>query len=246
MDRLVYVAMSGAKETLQAQAANNQNLANASTTGFRADLAAFQAQQVTGAGLPSRAYAISSGSGWDASSGALQQTGRDLDVAVKGSGWLAVQDDTGREAYTRAGDLHVSTTGLLTTATGKTVLGDSGPIAVPPYSSISIGEDGTLSIVPKGQSAATIANVGRLKLVNPPTSSLTRSSDGLFRLQDGSDAPSDASVQVSPGALESSNVNVAAAMTNMIELARQFDLQVKAMHAAEDNAASSSKLLQSS
>jgi len=245
MDRLVYVAMSGAKEALRAQAANNHNLANVSTSGFRADLSAFQTQNVVGAGLPSRAYATDDSTGWDSSSGSLQATGRDLDVAVKGQGWIAVQASDGTEAYTRAGDLRVDQSGLLTTATGNTVLGDAGPITVPPYSSLTIGGDGSVSIVPRGQTPMTVSTVGRIKLVNPPASELARGSDGLFRSSSGGEAPADASAHLVSGTLESSNVNVAETMATMIELARSYDLQVKAMKAAEDNSASSTKLLQS-
>ena len=246
MDRLVYVAMSGAKETLRAQTANNHNLANASTTGFRADLSAFQSQAVQGAGLPTRVYATDSSLGWDPSSGQLQQTGRDLDVAVNGAGWITVQGADGREAYTRAGDLRVDVNGQLVTATGRAVLGDGGPIAVPPHASIGVARDGSVSIVPLGQSATTVATVGRIKLVNPPAAGLDRGQDGLFRLRDGSDAPADASVQVVAGALETSNVNIAETMTQMVELARRFDLQVKALRTAEEDAASSARLLQAS
>jgi flagellar basal-body rod protein FlgF len=246
MDRLVYVAMSGAKETLRAQAANNHNLANANTNGFRADLSAFQTQNVTGAGLPSRAYATNDSTGWDSSSGSLDATGRDLDVAIKGPGWMAVQASDGTEAYTRAGDLRVDPSGALMTATGNTVLGDSGPINVPPYSSIHIGGDGSVSIVPRGQTAQTISTVGRIKLVNPPATDISRGNDGLFRTNSGIEASPDASVQLVPGTLESSNVNIAETMANMIELARSYEVQVKAMKTAEDTAASSTKLLQSS
>jgi flagellar basal-body rod protein FlgF len=243
MDRLVYVAMSGAKEILRAQAANNHNLANASTTGFRADLSAFQTQNVVGAGLPSRAYATSDTVGWDANSGSLEATGRDLDVAIKGPGWIAVQATDGTEAYTRAGDLRVDPNGMLTTVTGNPVLGDSGPVTVPPSSSITVGGDGTISVVPLGQQVKTVSAVARIKLVNPADADLARGADGLFRLRSGGEAPADANVHLVGGALESSNVNIAATMTNMIELARNYDLQVKAMHAAEETSASSTKLL---
>jgi flagellar basal-body rod protein FlgF len=246
MDRLVYVAMSGAKEILRAQAANNHNLANASTTGFRADLSAFQTQSVAGAGLASRAYATSTAVGWDASSGSLEATGRDLDVAIKGPGWLAVQSSDGTEAYTRAGDLRVDPTGLLTSANGNPVLGDSGPISVPPHASITLAADGSISVVPLGQEAKTVSTVGRLKLVNPPQGDLVRGADGLFRLAGGGAASADAGVKLVSGALESSNVNIAETMTNMIELARNYDLQVKAMRTAEETAATGAKLLQSS
>lgn len=246
MDRLVYVAMSGAKEILRAQAANNHNLANASTTGFRADLAAFQTRDVVGAGLASRAYATSASVGWDASSGSLEATGRDLDVAIKGPGWLAVQASDGTEAYTRAGDLRVDPTGLLTSANGNPVLGDSGPISVPPHASITLAADGSVSVVPLGQEAKTVSTVGRIKLVNPLQGELARGADGLFRLAGGGTASADAGVKLVSGALESSNVNIAETMTNMIELARNYDLQVKAMRTAEETAATGAKLLQSS
>ncbi|RYZ66511.1 MAG: flagellar basal body rod protein FlgF [Proteobacteria bacterium] len=207
MDRLLYVAMSGAKETLRAQASNNHNLANASTTG------------------------------------ALQQTGRDLDVAVHGDGFIAVQGLDGREAYTRAGDLRIEPDGTLRTGTGLQVMGDGGPVSVPPANSVTIGSDGSVSVVPLGQGPETRAVVGRIKLVKPEPTQLDRGADGLFRLRDGSDAPADASVSLAQGALESSNVNVADAMVTMIELARRFDLQVKAMRSAEDNGAAAAKLL---
>lgn len=246
MDRLVYVAMSGAKEILNAQAANNANLANANTNGFRADLSAFQTQEVVGAGLPSRAYATDDSVGWDSSSGVLQTTGRPLDVAIKGQGWIAVQASDGTEAYTRAGDLRVDPNGLLMTATGNPVLGNSGPITVPAHNSITVGGDGSVSIVAQGQPATSVSAVDRIKLVNPPASQLARGADGLFRSTSTDPVSADAGVTLVPGALESSNVNIAETMANMIELARSYEVQVKAMKAAEDNASSSSKLLQSS
>ena len=153
MDRSLYVAMTGAKDILDAQAVNNFNLANASTTGFKADLAAFQSQAVTGSGYASRVYATDSISGWDQSEGALITTGRPLDVAVKGQGFIAVQGPNGQEAYTRNGDLHVSPEGLLVTSTGNIVLGDNGPVSVPPSASIKIADDGTVSVQPLGQPA---------------------------------------------------------------------------------------------
>lgn len=243
MDRSLYVAMSGASETLQAQAANNHNLANASTTGFKADLAAFQSRAVQGPGFASRVYSTTGSVGWDNSTGALTSTGQALDVAVQGNGWFAVQGKDGREAYTRAGDLHVDSSGLLLTATGHPVMGDGGPITVPAYSSINIGRDGTISIVPAGQQANTMAAIGRIKLVNPPSGDLQRGDDGLFRTAGGEPAAADASVSVASGVLESSNVNVANAMVQMIELARRFDLQVKAMKTTEEDAQATSKLL---
>ena len=246
MDKLLYVAMSGAKETLRAQAANNHNLANASTTGFKADLSAFQARAVTGPGYASRVYATDSDIGWDSSSGSQQATGNVLDIAVNGSGFIAVQDPTGNEAYTRAGDLHVDPSGQLMTATGLPVMGDNGPISVPPYSSIAVAKDGTISIVPQGGQANSMAIVGRIKLVNPPVSTLQRGADGLFHSTSPDPVEADANTTITSGALESSNVNIASAMVNMIELARQFDMQIKSLHSADENAQSATKLLQSS
>lgn len=243
MDRSLYVAMSGAKETLLAQTANNHNLANAGTNGFKADLSAFQSRAVLGPGYASRVYSTDATVGWDNTTGSLTQTGQELDVAVQGDGWIAVQGRNGQEAYTRAGDLHVDVNGLLMTATGHPVLGDNGPISVPPYSAISVGRDGTISIVPVGQQANTMAAVARIKLVNPPANTLQRGEDGLFRTSNNTPAESDANVSLASGVLESSNVNVADAMVQMIALARRFDLQVKAMKNTDENAQVASKLL---
>ncbi|MEJ1961974.1 MAG: flagellar basal-body rod protein FlgF [Gammaproteobacteria bacterium] len=245
MDKMLYVAMSGAKETLRAQTANSHNLANASTNGFRADLSAFQSRAVTGSGFASRVYAQNTTTGWDASVGAQMFTGRELDVAVQGDGFIAVQARDGREAYTRAGDLMIDANGQLMTKTGLPVLGDGGPVSVPPNNSLAIAPDGTISIVPQGQGPETTASIGRIKMVNPGNDQLDRGEDGLFRMKDGSDAPADANAKLASGALEASNVNAAQAMVNMIELARNFELQVKAIKTAEDNGAASSQLLRS-
>ena len=243
MDRMLYVAMTGAKETLSAQAVNNHNLANASTTGFRAELSAFQSRAVDGSGYASRVYATNASTGWNNQSGALLSTGRDLDVAINGDGWIAVQAPDGKEAYTRAGDLQIDPNGNLTTGAGHPVLGDGGPINVPPYTSIFFARDGSISIVAQGQTPDTTATVDRIKLVKPADSALARGNDGLFRMKDGSDAPSDASVQLGSGTLESSNVNTADAMVTMIELARHFEMQVKAIRHAEENGAAAAQIM---
>lgn len=243
MDKYLYVAMTGAKETLRAQAVNSHNLANASTTGFRADLAAFQTRAVAGSGYISRAYATNATVGWNATSGALIGTGRDLDVAVQGDGWIAVQAADGGEAYTRAGDLRIDTAGVLRNGAGDVVLGDGGPLTVPPSTSVLVGADGSVSVVPLGQGPETTAVIGRVKLVNPPAEALERGADGLFRLKDGGSAPADASVRLASGVLESSNVNAAGAMVEMIELARRFELQVKAIRTAEEDGATAARLL---
>ena len=243
MDRMLYVAMTGAQQTLKAQTVNNHNLANVSTTGFRADLAAFRSQAVDGTGYASRVYATNGTIGWDDKSGALLSTGRDLDVAINGPGWIAVQGPDGKAAYTRAGNLQVDANGQLMTATGRPVLGDGGPITIPPYTSIFFARDGSISIVAQGQTPDTTSTVGRIKLVNPANDQVERGDDGLFRMKDGSDAAADAAVKLDAGVLESSNVNTAEAMVNMIELARQFEMQVKAIRAAEENGASAAQLM---
>jgi len=243
MDRFLYISMTGAKETLRAQTANNHNLANASTTGFRADMSAFQTRNVAGSGYASRAYATNSTTGWDPTQGALTATGRDLDVGINGPGWIAVLGKDGREAYTRAGDLRVDPSGMLLTGAGLQVMGEGGPISVPPNTSATIGSDGTISVVPLGQGPETTAMIGRIKLVNPPDAEMVRGEDGLFRNAGGAEVPADASVKLINGSLETSNVNTADAMVNMIELARRFDLQVKAMRTAEENAATAAQLL---
>lgn len=243
MDRFLYISMSGAKETLRAQTANNHNLANASTTGFRADMSAFQTRNVAGSGYASRAYATNSTTGWDPTQGALTATGRDLDVGINGAGWIAVLGKDGREAYTRAGDLRVDPSGMLMNGAGLQVMGEGGPISVPQNTSLTIGSDGTISVIPLGQGAETTAMIGRIKLVNPPDAEMVRGEDGLFRSSTGAELPADASVKLVTGSLEASNVNTADAMVNMIELARRFDLQVKAMRTAEENAATAAQLL---
>ncbi|MES0874124.1 flagellar basal body rod protein FlgF [Sinimarinibacterium thermocellulolyticum] len=243
MDRALYVAMTGAIQTLKAQAANSHNLANASTTGFRAELIANQSRAVEGAGLPTRVNALGVGVGWDARSGALQQTGRDLDLAFAEDVWLAVLAPDGSEAYTKAGDLRIDSAGQLRTGAGHAVLGDGGPMAVPPHTQLRIGGDGTVSIVPQGSGAETLAAIGRLRTVSAQPQQLERGADGLMRARPGqTPAPAPGNVLVT-GALESSNVSLPETMVNMISLARQFELQVKLMRTAEDNARAATTLL---
>jgi flagellar basal-body rod protein FlgF len=243
MDKMVYVAMTGAKQILQAQAVNNHNIANVSTHGFRADLHRFSTQPVTGPGFASRANAVTENAGFDVTTGTLLETGRDLDVAVAGSGWIAVQAADGSEAYTRAGNLRIAASGVLETASGYAVLGDGGPLSVPPSNEIAIGRDGTVSIVPQGLGPATLASIGRIKLVDPPADALVKGSDGLIRLADGGEAPAEARVELVSGMLESSNVNASQALIGMIEMARLFDLQVKAMNTAEQTANAATKMI---
>lgn len=243
MDRLIYVAMSGASHTMNQQALVSHNLANVSTVGFKAEVSAFRALQVQGDGSQTRAFVVNSTPGADLSSGVIQNTDRDMDVAVQGKGWIAVQAADGSEAYTRNGSLLVGPNGLLQTRNGLTVLGDGGPLAVPPDAEVTIAKDGTVSIVPNGQSPNTMAAVGRLKLVNPPEADLVKSGDGLFRLNSGMPAPADANVVLAQKSLETSNVNVVDALVSMISLARQYDMQIKLLQNAENNSQKSSQIM---
>ncbi|RNF32535.1 flagellar basal body rod protein FlgF [Massilia aurea] len=243
MDRLIYTAASGAKHILEQQATTSNNLANVSTTGFRAQMDVFRAAPVQGPGLPTRAFVVDSTAGNDFSSGALQVTGRDLDVAVKGQGWLAVQMPDGTEAYTRNGSLQMSPNGVLTTASGQTIAGEGGPITLPPDATVTVGGDGTVSTISNVDSPAAPAVLGRLKLVNPPEGDLVRGDDGLFRLKDGGNAQPDPNVRVAGGALEGSNVNPVDCMVDMISLARSFDTQMSLLKNAENNAAKATQIL---
>jgi len=244
MDRLLYIAMTGASQVSKAQAVNSNNLANASTNGFRADLEAFRSLPVEGPGHASRSYAVAEGQGVDFSQGTLNATGNPLDVALKGQGWIAVQAADGSEAYTRAGNLQVNELGQLLTGAGSPVIGsDGGPIALPPFEKMDIGDDGTISIRAKGQSASTVANVNQIQLVNPDPSKMFKGSDGLMRVEEGVEVISDAKVMLAGGVLESSNVNPVESLVNMISLARQFEMHIKVMSTAQENDAASASLM---
>ncbi len=244
MDKALYIAMTGAKQTLLAQAANSNNIANISTPGFRADYAQFRSMPVYGEGFPTRVYAMTENPGTDLKPGPINATGNAMDIAVSGSGWIAVQAEDGTEAYTRAGNLRLTNTGLLVTGKGQPVLGDGGPITLAPASKIEIGEDGTISTLPLGEAGTTFNIADRIKLVNPPGNELRKGLDGLMRLPDGNTAPADANIKLVSGMLESSNVNMAEALVNMIDLARQFEMQVKVMRDTERNADAMRQILQ--
>jgi len=243
MDRLIYTAMTGATHTLQQQASVSQNLANTNTPGFRASIDAFRAVPLVGEGLATRTFVVDSTAGTDFSAGVVQTTGRELDIAVDGKGWIAVEDANGKEAYTRNGSLQVSPNGILQTNSGLNVVGDGGSITIPPDTQVSIAKDGTISTVPSTSQKNTVVVVGRLKLTNPAENQLVRGEDSLFRTKDGNAADADASVTVVSGSLEGSNVNTVDAMVNMISLARQFDLQMKMLQTADNNAKAASGLL---
>jgi len=246
MDRMLFIAMNGAKETMTAQAINTNNLANVSTTGFTADFQSSLSQQAYGPGHPSRVYATVKGEGVDFTQGSIISTGRELDMAINGEGWFAVQAADGTEAYTRAGDLRIDNLGRLTNGAGFTVMGNGGPISIPAHAKLEIGSDGTISIRPLGQPVNTLAVIDRIKLINPSNDQLQKGVDGLMHLRAGQSAVEDASVRVVSGSLESSNVNAVGALVRMIELARQYETHIKLMHSAEENDRASAEIIKMS
>ena len=239
MDRLIYLSMSGAKATLQRQDSLANNLANASTTGFRAELQAFRAVPVRGDGATTRVYALESSIGYNDQSGPVQSTGRALDVAVRGNGWLAVQSLDGTEAYTRAGALQTNAEGQLVTLSGLPVVGDGGPITLPANAAVEIASDG---VITTRVGTARPQQSGRLKLVTPEAP-LERGTDGLFRAGEGADLPSDGTARLQSGALEGSNVSPVETMVAMIAAARQFEQQMKMLQGAEQREQAAAKLL---
>lgn len=243
MDRLIYIAMTGAKHTMWQQASTAHNLANVTTTGYRAETNAFRALPVHGEGAKTRAFVVDSTTGADFTPGVIQHTGRDLDMAVQGKGWIAVQAADGSEAYTRNGSFQINVNGVLQTRNGQNVLGDGGAISIPPDNDITVAKDGTISAIPTGQTLTSVTAVGRVKLVNPPEADLVKGEDGLFRLKSGQPAPADANVMLAGNSLESSNVNMVEAMVNMIAHARSFDMQIKLVTNAQSNDAKAGQIL---
>ena len=246
MDKYLYLAMNGAAQAMLAQQNNANNLANISTVGFKATLDHFQSDPVSGPGHLDRVYASNQAGGANLSPGAVTTTGRQLDVAINGDGWFAVQAADGGTAYSRRGDFRIDPAGLLLNGANQIVLGESGPITIPQFESLEIGRDGSISIRAAGQAANTLVGVDRIRLVNPPQDELYRADDGLFRSRNAAELPADASVSITSGALEASNVNAVDAMVRMIDYARFYEQQVKLMKLASENDAASARLMRMS
>ena len=243
MDKMLFVAMNGATQAMRSQSNIAHNLANVSTTGFKASLDAYTNWHVAGPGLPTRVYNQWQQSGSDMTSGSFITTGRELDVAVRGDGWIAVQGNNGQEAYTRAGDLRLNELGQLTNGAGRLVIGNSGPIVIPSAEKIEIAVDGSIGILPVGQTAASIAIVDRIKLINPEAAQLFKGEDGLMYLQDGVKAVPSVAVNLASGVLETSNVNAISELVKMISNARQYEINVKLMQTADQLGQASDQLL---
>ena len=247
MDKLVFIAANGAKQAIQAQTSISHNLANASTVGFKANLDTFTNWHLSGGpGMNTRIYNQLEMRGSNLLSGDFTTTNRELDAAINGEGWFAVQGRDGTEAYTRAGDFRLDALGQLTTGAGHPVIGNAGPIVLPQASKIEIGADGSISILPVGQGADSMAVVDRIKLVNPSQNELVKSGDGLFRLSTGAIAPPAAGVTVASGVLEHSNVNAVAELVELINNQRQFEANVKIMRTAQESDEASARLLRNS
>lgn len=242
MDRLLYVAMNGAKHSLYQQAVTSHNMSNALTDGYKAVQGAFRALPVIGPGAPTRTFVVESTPVADFSEGVMRSTGNPLDVAVHGPGWIAVQDGQGREAYTRNGNLEVGINGQLVTNTGLPVIGEGGPITIPPDSDVTIGKDGTITVVTNNQYNAMTA-VDRIKLVNPPNDQMVRGDDGLFRQKSGQPAQPDAAVNLATSVLEASNVNSVESLISIIDQSRFFDMQIKLMQKADENAGRAAQVM---
>ena len=235
MDKYLYVAMTGASQNALAQKAHANNLANISTNGFQRDLEQARSMPVFGDSFPARAFALSERPATDFTPGALVETGRDLDVAVSGDGWLAVQAPDGSEAYVRNASMNVDALGILRAGNGMPIMGNGGPIAVPPQQQIEVGEDGTISIRAQGEGPRVMAQVDRIKLVQPDLKTMSKGLDGLIHTNDGQPAPADANVRVTSGFLQASNVNAVDEMTSVLALSKQFELHIKMMNTAKED-----------
>jgi flagellar basal-body rod protein FlgF len=235
--------MTGAKHVDLAQSVHANNLANVATTGFRADLAQARAVQVYGEGYEGRVYALTESPGVSFEPGSLTDTGRELDVAVEGDGYLAVVAPDGGEAYTRSGDLVIDGAGLLRTGAGHLVVGDGGPISLPPVTKLYVGADGTITIQPQGQGTDALAQVARIKLVRPAPDALVKGADGMLRRGDGVSEPANPDVRLVSGFLEGSNVNAVHEMTAILELARRFEIEVRMMRTVDENAEAATSLV---
>jgi len=244
MDRMLYIAMSGAKEVMLSQANNSNNLANANTDGFKKDFNIFRAQHVEGPGWESRAYSLDERPATDFTAGAIKVTGRDLDVVTKEDGFIGIQTPDGDEAYVRTASMQVLENGNLVDVKGNPILNESGtPINVPPVKTMTIGDDGTISIVPAESPSNQLVILDRLRLVKPDPKDLEKGLDGYARLKADVDPVDQENVRVVSGALESSNVNTAEALVNMIELSRKYELQIKMMSTTKNHAQKSDSLL---
>lgn len=243
MDTALFVGMSGAKDSMHSLQIITNNLANANTIGFRADYETLKANPINQNKMQTRVYSTPDKSYSDFKPGPIIDTGGDLDIAINGPGFIAVQTKEGQEAYTRAGNLQLTKDGLVVTSKGDLVLGSKGVITVPPAIKMGIGERGMVFARLRGQSEEQLTELGNIKLVDIPTNLLHKGEDGLFYLAEGETATASDSVKVISGALEGSNVDPVRALTELIDTSRQFEMHTKLMHSIQENSTKSNQLL---
>jgi len=246
VDKLLYVAMTGASQNALAQKAHANNLANISTNGFQRDLEQARSMPVFGDSFPARAFAMTERPATDFSEGPMSETGRDLDVTVTGKGFIAVQAPDGSEAYVRTGSLNIDALGVLRAGNGMPVIGNGGPIAIPPEQKVEVGEDGTISIRAMGEGPRVMAEVDRIKLVQPDLKNMNKGLDGTIHTKDGQPAQADANVKLTSGFLQASNVNAVEEMTAVLALSKQFELHIKMMNSAKEDDQAMTRVMQMS
>ena len=244
MDRLIYTSLTAMRGSMSRQTAIANNLANAQTPGFRADIANAQSLWLDGNGLDARAMASEEVRGADMRAGTVTQTGRDLDIAMQGDALLVVQAENGEEAYTRRGDLQISPSGLLTTGDGHPVQGGQGPVTIPPADAISIDQEGRVWIVPQGGDPENPQEVDRLRLATPVGSEIAKGLDGLFRVKGGGILPDDPEARLLTRSIEGSNVTATSALVEMIEASRSWDTQLKMISDVRDMDSATANLMQ--
>ncbi len=246
MDKVLFTAANGARQALQAQSALAHNLANVNTVGFKSHFNTFTSWHVDGPGLNTRVMNQQHADHVDLSDGPMTTTDRELDVAINGTGFIAVLNSKGEEAFTRAGDFRIDSVGRLTTGAGFAVLGNGGPIAIPPAEKIEIGQDGSISILPVGQTADALVIADRIKLVDPDLGEIDKDADGLFQNRNGAAEPASPNVVLESGVIEHSNVNAVGQMVELITNARQYEANVKVMQEAKATDEASAQLLRNS
>ncbi|MFC3783498.1 flagellar basal-body rod protein FlgF [Sphingopyxis italica] len=244
MDRLIYTSLTAMRGSMSRQTAIANNLANAQTPGFRADIANAQSLWLDGSGLDARAMASEEVLGADMRAGTVTQTGRDLDIAMQGDALLVVQATNGEEAYTRRGDLQISPSGLLTTGDGHPVQGGQGPVTIPPADAISIDQEGRVWVVPQGGDPENPQEVDRLRLATPTGSEIAKGLDGLFRVKGEGILPDDPEARLLTRSLEGSNVTATSALVEMIEASRSWDTQLKMISDVRDMDSATANLMQ--
>lgn len=243
VDTALFVGMTGARQSMHSLRVISNNLANANTIGFRADYETIKTVPTNKNKMQTRIYSTPDKTYSDFKQGPMVETGGDLDIAINGRGFIAVQTKEGKEAFTRAGNLQITKDGLVVTGKGDMVLGNNGVITIPPAARISIGERGTISVQPLGQSPNELTTLGNIKLVDIPYNQLHKGVDGLFYMEDGASSLPSNSIKITSGALEGSNVDPVRALSELIDISRQFEMHTKMMKSIEDNSGKSNQLL---